>query len=308
MTEKNTKSPWTKISSIAGIVIGIAGIGFLTKIIIKQRTEVAETFHRLNFSSFALSVLLAIVAMMMTAVIWGQMLKKMGNRVTTLSSLRWYFSGQLGKYVPGGIWAIVGRAEVATRDGIPRRESYSSTGMSMFSNYSAALLVAMISAVITNRFRTLGLIGLLITGVVFVSLRHSKFSIFANFINRKILKRKILKTSYRHLPSLVLLHLPTWALISLSTSVLLSSLGGSMGIFQLMFITSLSWFIGFVVIGVPGGIGIRESVFTTLCVGHVSPGVAISLALASRFSFIAADVLGAIFFNLINLKKIESNS
>ena len=71
------------------------------------------------------------------------------------------------------------------------------------------------------------------------------------------------------------------------------------GIADRLFITSASWLAGFVVVGVPGGIGIRESVFTALAGTALTPGVAVSLALASRVVFIAVDLVGALVANII---------
>ena len=51
-------------------------------------------------------------------------------------------------------------------------------------------------------------------------------------------------------------------------------------------------------VGVPGGIGVRESVFTALAGTSISPGVAVSLALASRVVFIAVDLIGALVANI----------
>jgi uncharacterized membrane protein YbhN (UPF0104 family) len=87
--------------------------------------------------------------------------------------------------------------------------------------------------------------------------------------------------------------------MSLSTSVTASAFGADIGIAHMLFITSASWLAGFVVVGVPGGIGIRESVFIALAGTALTPGVAVSLALASRVVFIAVDLVGALVANII---------
>jgi hypothetical protein len=88
--------------------------------------------------------------------------------------------------------------------------------------------------------------------------------------------------------------------MSLSTSVTASAFGADIGIAHMLFITSASWLAGFVVVGVPGGIGVRESVFTALAGTALTPGVAVSLALASRVVFIAVDLVGALVANIIS--------
>ena len=56
--------------------------------------------------------------------------------------LGWFFVGQLGKYVPGGIWPIVGQAELAARDGVTRSTAYRSTALSMVATLLGAAAVA----------------------------------------------------------------------------------------------------------------------------------------------------------------------
>jgi uncharacterized protein (TIRG00374 family) len=133
------------------------------------------------------------------------------------------------------------------------------------------------------------------------------FAIFSNaglrsrvlaLINR-VSPRAAALTEPRRLLLLTVIHLPAWVLMSLSTSVTASAFGADIGIVHMLFITSASWLAGFVVVGVPGGIGVRESVFTALAGTAINPGVAVSLALASRVVFIAVDLVGALVANIV---------
>jgi uncharacterized membrane protein YbhN (UPF0104 family) len=50
---------------------------------------------------------------------------------------------------------------------------------------------------------------------------------------------------------------------------------------------------GFVVVGVPGGIGVRETIFISMTTATLGAGVAVSAAVLSRVVSIAVDLLGA---------------
>ena len=63
---------------------------------------------------------------------------------------------------------------------------------------------------------------------------------------------------------------------------------------DLVFASALSWIVGFVVIGVPGGIGVRESVFVALMTGPIGATLALAVAVAGRIVTIAVDLLGAL--------------
>jgi uncharacterized membrane protein YbhN (UPF0104 family) len=62
---------------------------------------------------------------------------------------------------------------------------------------------------------------------------------------------------------------------------------------ELIFVTCVSWMAGFVVVGVPGGIGVRETIFISMTTATLGAGVAVSTAVLSRVVSIAVDLLGA---------------
>ena len=107
-------------------------------------------------------------------------------------------------------------------------------------------------------------------------------------------------TDPKRLVRLTMLHIPAWILMSLSTSVTATAFGADIGIADMLFITTTSWLAGFVVVGVPGGIGVREAVFTSLAGGIIGTPMAVSLALMSRVVFIAVDLSGALISNVIS--------
>jgi hypothetical protein len=95
--------------------------------------------------------------------------------------------------------------------------------------------------------------------------------------------------------------------MSLSTSVTAMAFDAHISVFRMLFITSTSWLAGFVVVGVPGGIGVREAVFTSLANSVIGTPLAVSLALMSRVVFIAVDLMGALIANVVaKLSSAES--
>jgi hypothetical protein len=76
----------------------------------------------------------------------------------------------------------------------------------------------------------------------------------------------------------------------------------------MLFVTSTSWLVGFVVVGVPGGIGVREAVFTSLASPIIGTPLAVSLALLSRVVFIAVDLVGALVSTLVARRFVSVKS
>ena len=83
--------------------------------------------------------------MTVIAVNWLSLIRRRGHDAPHGRGLSWFFTGQLGKYVPGGIWPVVGQAELAGRGGADRRSSYLATVSSMAFTLLAAITVAAIT-------------------------------------------------------------------------------------------------------------------------------------------------------------------
>ncbi len=284
---------------MGGILIGIAGIAFVVRTIVTKRHEVSDAFSHLDGITLIASLALGLCAMTLIGYQWTRMLVTRGHHAPPRSAMAWYFAGQLGKYVPGGIWPIVGRAELATRGGVSRTDAYAATGLSMVTTYLAAALTICLGSLLSWSYPLVGILGLLCLIAGFAAFSNSFLRSKTLAVLGRVSPRASALTEPRRLLVLTLTHLPAWILMSLSTTVTASAFGADIGILHMLFITSASWLAGFVVVGVPGGIGVRESVFTALAGTAISPGVAVSLALASRVVFIAVDLVGALAANIV---------
>ena len=296
----NSRSALARISSLIGVAIGIAGVAFVVRTLVSKWDEVSDAFSQVDAINLLLSLLFGLAAMTSIGWIWVTMIVARSHNVRHRNAMSWYFTGQLGKYVPGGIWPIVGRAELAVRNGIPRLDAYASTGLSLVTTYAAAVVTIGIGAAATTGHRLIAIliaIGLIVTYVAFA--QPSLRAVLIRVASRISSSASSL-TDPKRLARLTVLHIPAWILMSLSTSVTATAFGANIGIADMLFITTTSWLAGFVVVGVPGGIGVREAVFTSLAGGIIGTPMAISLALMSRVVFIAVDLSGALISNVIS--------
>ena len=290
----------TRISSLLGIMIGIGGVAFVVKTLVSKWSEVTDAFSQVNAINLVLSLLLGLAAMTSIGWIWVTMIVARSHNVRHRNAMSWYFTGQLGKYVPGGIWPIVGRAELAVRSGIPRIDAYASTGLSLVTTYAAAVVTIGIGAAATTGHRLIAI--LIAIGLIAAYAAFSQPSLRSVIIRvaSRISSSSSSLTDPKRIARLTVLHVPAWILMSLSTSVTATAFGANIGIADMLFITTTSWLAGFVVVGVPGGIGVREAVFTSLAGGIIGTPMAVSLALMSRIVFIAVDLSGALISNVIS--------
>ena len=289
-----------RISSLLGIAIGVAGVAFVLRTLVSKWDEVSDAFSQVDAINLLLSLVLGLAAMTSIGWIWVTMIVARSHNVRHRNAMSWYFTGQLGKYVPGGIWPIVGRAELAVRNGIPRRDAYASTGLSLVTTYAAAVATIGIGAIATTGHRLIGV--LIVIGLIMAYAAFSQPSLRAVIIRiaSRVSPSASSLTDPKRLARITVVHVPAWILMSLSTSITATAFGAQISIADMLFITSTSWLAGFVVVGVPGGIGVREAVFTSLAGGIIGTPMAVSLALMSRVVFIAVDLSGALISSVIS--------
>ena len=293
MSQTPRRRRLSRIAPFLGVLVGVSGIAFVARTLATRWDDVRESFSRVDLPPLVASVLVGQLAMTLIGAVWVHLLQSRGHHAPRRRAMSWYYVGQLGKYVPGGIWPIVGRAELAVRGGVARGDAYKATGYSLVSTYAAAATVVGIGSIASWTYPVVGLVVAFGVIVGWFALGSARLLARVTGGVARISGRMIAFPPRREFFALTALHVPSWILMSLSTSITAHAFGARIGVTHMLFITSLSWLAGFVVVGVPGGIGVRESIFTALAGGTIGTPVAVSLALVSRVVFISVDLIGA---------------
>lgn len=285
------------IGRVFGVAIGLVGVGFVVRELIRNWDDVSAAVSGADPLLLLAAFLVGLVSMAAIGLAWRRCLSTMEVARPALTVLRAYFVGQLGKYVPGGIWPVVGRAEMARREGIGGAAAYGSTVLSMVLTYLAAALVAMSALLIgaggDGQSSWWPALVLLVLGVIALHPIPAERALrLLRRFGRRELKLEV--PSWGTSISLLLRHVPAWLGISAATWLVASTLDSGTPTFQnLVYATTLSWLLGFIAVGVPGGIGVREAVFIAAAGSVSSPGVAAAVAVVARALFIAVDLAGA---------------
>ncbi|MDT9593797.1 lysylphosphatidylglycerol synthase domain-containing protein [Nocardioides zeae] len=85
--------------------------------------EVGDALRGVAPLSLAAAVLLTCAGLAVTAVVWRRLLVSFGHDVPGRPARSVFFVSQLGKYVPGAVWAIGVQARLAMRYAVPVRVS-----------------------------------------------------------------------------------------------------------------------------------------------------------------------------------------
>lgn len=104
------------------IFFGVALV-LLAWSVVTRRDELADALARLSPGSIAVATLLAFLGLGAQMLSWRALLGATGPVPPMPASARIYYHGQLGKYVPGSVWAVVAQTELGRAYRVSRARS-----------------------------------------------------------------------------------------------------------------------------------------------------------------------------------------
>jgi len=282
------------LTSLLGLLVGGAAMFYVVRRLAKDWPDASDALADADLTWVAVAVVGAVLAMSSIGWGWRHVLRLLGVRVPLGRVVAWYYVGELGKYVPGGVWPVLGRGELARRGGVPRTRAYASVALSLGLLYLAALFVAagfLPFALSSGGFNG-WMLFLLALPLGVVMLHHAVLARMVSVVE-KLTRRTIHFEIPQWRDSLVLVarYVPTWFFVGTATWAVARSLTPDASYPKVMFATVLSWTAGFLAVPVPAGAGIREAVLTAS--SGLDGGVAAATAIVARILFVLVDVIGA---------------
>ena len=227
---------------------------------------------------------------------WWIVLQALNQQVTWRTAARIHFQSTLAKYLPGYFWQLLGKAYMTRRAGSSLR------------NASLGLMVEMGIICATGSAIVLLLLpdGLaqaagLQAGLPFLATAALLLLAAIPFVTRWLVQRlgaPGMKTDLRWLAGSELLVVINWVLNG-SFFWLLGNAITPVSLAQLpafVFVLTASFLIGFLVLIVPGSIGVREAVIIFLLGPVLGNPLAAVAALLDRVAFILGEVLSYLIF------------
>lgn len=292
------------LAGAVGTAVGLLGLAFVARLAVREGGTIGGLLAgaRPAWPGWLAAAWLAgLLGMAGIGWTWGVILRRLGSPLPAARVLRGYFVGQLGKYVPGGLWSVVGRGEWARRGGVPRPAAYGATLLSMVTAYVAAcaLALACLPAALSGAGPGLLAAGVAALAPVGLALLHPRVLRAAARLAGRLVRRwtrnplDLPELPWRTTAGFVARQLPSWLLIAGATLACAAGLGVDADPAAMVLATAVSWVVGFLTIPVPGGIGVREATFVALLGGLGDGGGVAAVALAARLVFVLVDLSGA---------------
>lgn len=307
---RSIANAWRVLQWIAGVVV----IGLAIRSLARNWSELREQTVALEFRPvhLAASLVLVWVVYAMLIAAWRQMLTGWGQRLSPWSAARIWTVSNLGKYVPGKVWALAGMAFMAQRAGVaPWAAAASAVVLQAVAIGTGAAVVGAAASVALETAHPgsrIALALLMLASVIAVGL------VLWPPVARRLLGLAGVDASDARPPSAatvalgVAANLTAWlgfgaALVLLSRGLLPRvqlDAPTATGAF------TASYLAGLLALIAPGGIGVRESVMILLLQGPIGLAAATVLALASRVLLTLAELGAAAPFLASSLRSTRA--
>jgi hypothetical protein len=286
----------TKKRSLARLLrrVGLlAAVGFGVYAVLTQWSEIGTALHREGVLAPILSFIAAVAGLACGAFAWRVLLADLGVPLSIRVTARVFFLGQLGKYLPGGVWQIAAQMELGREHGAGRKQVGTVAVLAMAVSLVTGLLVAVICLPLTSS-RALHRAGwLLLLLPLGIALLHPR--VLGYGINRalRLVRREPLDRlpSRRGVLGAAAWSLGTWVCYGAHLYVLARPLAESGHRLPLLALGgySLAWTVGFLVVVAPAGAGAREAVLVAALAPAMSAAAATAIAVISRLVMTGAD-------------------
>jgi len=281
---------------------------FLGKIFYENWSELLKYDFSVNLTNMAFAWFCRLGHIFLMAFAWHLITKKMKMNLTYSQNISKWFYSNLGKYLPGKVWLLVGRAYLYQKENISKKMIAAAFSLEVACGVIASGIVIIVSIVVCGLFEfrsQLYLILLLVAaGLIFL---HPK--IFAGTLNWFLVKLKRatinVRFKYIDLLEIILVYIISWVLLGVGFYFLTNSII-SIEPDNIVFMTgalAFSGIIGMLAFFVPAGLGIQEGALVIL-LSRIMPGsIAVLISIVVRLWLILTEIFMVILVKLINIKQ-----
>ncbi|WP_243712716.1 lysylphosphatidylglycerol synthase transmembrane domain-containing protein [Actinomadura sp. 6K520] len=279
------------------VLLVMLALAFCAYSVASQWDEAVHAFRQMSWVALAAALAAGLAGLFAWMLGWREFLGGLGSPLPVRAIFRISGISQLGKYVPGKVWALVTQIEMTREHDVPPERSFGSTMLAVATSTACGLAVAAVTLPLTSvtareEYWYLFLLAPLLLILLHPRIVSWSLGVMLRVIRRPPLERPVsLAVTLRAIGWTVL----GWILFGVHTWLLCNAVSGdgkglpflATGAYALAFVA------GFLVFIAPGGIGAREAALTVVLTPALPAGAPVVVAIASRVLLTAADLIVA---------------
>jgi len=293
MVQRLLTSPWLRAGLLV-VVLACCGYGLYA-----TWPQATAALTRLHWYTVALSLAAAMAGTWCMMLAWRAILADLGSPLPLRAAVRISYVAQLGKYVPGTVWAFAAQVELGHDYQVPRRRGTAAVAVSLAVAVGAglglsALVLPVTSPAATRHFWWL----LLAVPVIATGLCPPLLGRLADraltLAGQPPLEHR---PSWGGLAAALAWTVLGWLALGAQVWLLLAGTTDGRGARGLLLATgayALAYAAGLLLVVFPGGIGAREVILIAALAPVAPRGTALAIALAARLLSTGSDLAGGL--------------
>ena len=268
---------------------------FLVKYLYENWRAVSLYRWQFKYGLLAISFGVVFLNFLFFIQIWRNLLNKFSSGLSFKKAFKIWFYSNLGKYVPGKIWSVMGMVYMCEKEGIPKAATFTSAILNQLLNIIGGLILVLILSGTKFLSGMSKLYYLPLILVFVISLYPRVMEKILNWGLKKLKKEPVkVNLSFKENLFFTLLFMLAWGVYGVAFNIFILSLTDySFNLWP--FLTSIfvfSYILGFLSIFVPGGLGVREGILVFYLSSYFPLPVATLIALLSRLWMSVVEVSG----------------
>jgi uncharacterized membrane protein YbhN (UPF0104 family) len=231
------------------------------------------------------------------ALSWNLILKSLGSHFKIKDSLFAWFAGESTRYVPGNVWSFASRFFLSVTHGVPKTNVILSILLEIILMLPVTLLLSVPALWINygkvhfSVLTVLVVIGVLAlaTGILFFSKRAKQALKELRHVPRKIFFTNTFLGA-------LLLQILAWSAFGLGNYFLIQPFAQHVSAGLVVSISILAWFLGYISIVTPMGLGVREGALILLLGSGIGQGQAGLAAVLSRVVLTSTEGINLLYW------------
>lgn len=284
-------------ASLRWVILGVT-LFYLVKVLKDHWQEVIKlSITDIGWLSLTVGLVITLIAHICGSWVWILILKSLGQPVKQRWAIQIYLKTNIAKYLPGNVWHFYGRISALSSVGSSLRIATLSVLLEPLLLAAAALAIALTGSKMEQTGQTIGwqLLGLI---VILIGIHPRFLNPIIQFLGR-------FKKKHRDGETLRLKYYPLLPLLAALGFLGLRGLGFITTLMclvpvhlsqipQIMSSFSLAWFLGLVLPGAPGGIGVFEATILNLLQHNFNVVSLLGILALFRLVSLLAELNGAV--------------
>jgi glycosyltransferase 2 family protein len=280
----------TRVLRVVFLVAVAAGAGVA---LYRLWPKVSASLAQVSWPGLCLSALLALGFQLTGMFAWRRTLDELGSRLPAASAAHIYLVSQLGKYVPGSVWAGVAMVRLGREAAVPASRMAFSYLLATAFSLLTGLTIGVPALIVYGSYLPLALATLGVLGVILLWPRalNAILNLGLKLARRGRLERPL---SGRGIVRIVGLYLVTWIVGGLHVWALSVAVGGKAlpSLFPSIAAFTVASALGVLVVLAPAGAGVRDVLMVLILTPVTGAAAATAAAVLSRGLLTLLDLAG----------------